>query len=159
MAPEQAAQTATQYWLQLSWGDTLAIIGLILSFVGNILQYLQHRSLKNSVYNGLVGTFNQIGWTLGYCIDKARRAGERELQVARRSLLPWPAPGQDTKIAYQEMGDFATSIDYKCRLLHEHVVSLAKTLKLKDARWQGQFFGMSKDAIDQLMKAQGQSRA
>lgn len=55
MAPEQAAQTATQYWLQLSWGDTLAIIGLILSFVGNILQYLQHRSLKNSVYNGLRG--------------------------------------------------------------------------------------------------------
>ena len=57
MAPEHAAQTATQYWLQLSWGDTVAIIGLILSFVGNILQYLQHRSLKNSVYNGLVGTF------------------------------------------------------------------------------------------------------
>lgn len=37
MAPEQAAQTATQYWLQLSWGDTLAIIGLILSFVGQLV--------------------------------------------------------------------------------------------------------------------------
>lgn len=91
---------------------------------------------------------------LGYCIDKARRAGERELQVARRSLLPWPAQAKTPRSPIKRWETFATSIDYKCRLLHEHVVSLAKTLKLKDARWQGQFFGMSKDAIDQLMKAQ-----
>jgi len=32
---------------------------------------------------------------------------------------------------------------------------MAKTLDLKDKRWQGQFFGMGKEDIDKLVKAQG----
>ena len=136
--------TATSL-LQLSLSDALGIIALLGSLLGNILQWQRTRSIKNSVYNGLVGVFNGVGWILSYCISRERAVNDRF-----RGL---PAEQLELKSAFEELGQFATSVDHQCRLLHEQIVSIAKTLKIKDARWQGQFFGMGKQDIDRLMKA------
>lgn len=137
-----AEAQATSHFVQLSLGDTLAIIGLGVSLVGNILQFQRTRSIKNSLYNALVGVFNEVGWMLSYCIARQRTAANGSVAGSNNEV----------KAVFQEMGQFAISVDHQCRLLHEHIVSIAKTLKIKDARWQGQFFGMSKEDIDKLMK-------
>lgn len=134
----------TALTLSLSLGDVLGVVALLASLVGNYIQWRQMASMKESVYNGLVGVFNGIGWVLGYSISRQksvsdRMSGMNRERVEERSLL-------------DELGQFATSIDHQCRLLHEQVVAVAKTLKIEDERWQGQFFGMSKDDIDRIMR-------
>jgi hypothetical protein len=135
------------FWLQLSLGDTLAIIGLGVSLVGNVLQFQRTRSTRSSLYNGLVGLFNAVGWTLSYCIARETAAASSAAN----------STSTEVRNAFQEMGQFATAVDYQCRLLHEQIVSVAKTLKIKDARWQGQFFGMRREDVDRLT-AVSQSR-
>ena len=69
MSPQPVA---TRYMIELSIGDALGIIGLAVSLVGNILQWQQTRSIKNSLYNALVGIFNEVGWILSYCISREK---------------------------------------------------------------------------------------
>lgn len=140
MAAEQQSAQVTQYFLQLSMGDALSIIGLITSLVGNVIQFQRHKALKHSVYNGLVGIFNQVGWVIAFCMGKEQAATNKKASASG-----------DSKVAYEEMGQIVSSVSSHCRMLHEGVASMAKTLDQKDKRWQGQFFGMKQEDIDKLL--------
>ena len=142
------ANSAASYFqtpVTLSLSDILTIVGLIISVVLNIIQWRSARNIKASLYNGIVGIFNAIGWTLGYSISRQKSVHDR--------ISNTPPEKAELRASLEELSDFANSIDHQCRHLHEQVVAVAKTLQIADARWQGQFFGLSNEEIKRIMEA------
>lgn len=125
----------------LSVRETLGIITLIMSLVGNGFQWYRQFLYKRTIYNGLVAAFNSIGWILARCMNKTREVAERIDQGTGDN-----AGGANLR----EFREFSQETEFMLRVLHEQLVGSAKTIKAKDTRWQAGEFGYSREEIERF---------
>jgi hypothetical protein len=109
--------------LQLTVGEAVVVVVLLLlALAGNALQLYQRRVYIRTVYNALVGTFNSVGWLLARCMSRTEQLNSRvkgaDRYVAEAAIL-------------REFRDYSLETEFKLRVLHEQLVSMAKTLSVK----------------------------
>jgi hypothetical protein len=121
--------------------EILGVATLAVSVVLNIFQFYRARLYKNTLYNGLVGAFNSIGWILARCMNRTE-----ELRYRLRRLRGEERPWWITR----EFRFFSVETEFKLRQLHEQLVSIAKTLRTRDQRWQAGEFGLSPEQLQGL---------
>jgi len=124
--------------MQLTASDLIGLILLILSLAGNAFQLYQQRVYGRTIYNGLVGTFNSIGWLLARCMNKTAELGETLAH----------ATSSDPCLAH--FYDYSLETEFHLRGLHEQLVSIAKTLRSDDQRWQAGQFGLTNEEIQRI---------
>ena len=127
--------------LGLSVREALGILTLILSLVGNAFQFYRQKLYARTIYNGLVATFNNIGWVLARCMQKTKEVSDRERDMGR---------GAPERAIFREFLDYSLDTEFKLRGLHEHRVGVAKTLRSKDQRWQAGEFGYTRDELERF---------
>ncbi len=126
----------------LSLREGLGILTLILSLVGNGFQLYRQWHYGNTIYNGLVGTFNNIGWLLARCMN---RTGELNQRISGH------AGGQEALLG--EFRDFSMETEFHLRALHEQLVAIARTLRRRDRRWQAGEFGYTPEEVERIRRA------
>ncbi len=127
--------------LPLTLGDVVAVVILLLSLGGNAFQLYRQRVYTKTVYNGLIGIFNSIGWLLARSVNKASQLNNR-IEGADRYVLE--------SGALRGFRDFCRETDFMLCVLHEQLVSVAKTLRGKDKRWQAGQFGYAPADIERI---------
>ena len=127
--------------LPLTLGDAVCVVVLLLSLVGNGFQLYQYRVNAKSVYNGLVSTFNSIGWLLARCMNRTGELNDR-IKGPDRYVLE--------SSALREFRDYSQETEFMLRVLHEELVGVAKTLRKRDKRWRAGQFGYSPQEIERI---------
>lgn len=126
--------------LDLTAGDLVRGVLLFVSIALNIFQFYRQRTAGYTIYNGIVGLFNSIGWLLVREIGKVRNLDGR---LSTTSSV-------EVRGALQEFRDYAEESNFKLRTLHEQLVAIAKTVRRKDKRWEGDKFGLSDEQLQEL---------
>ena len=127
--------------LPLTLGDAVGVVVLLLSLGGNGFQLYQQRVYAKTVYNGLVSTFNSIGWLLARCMNRTGELNKR-ITSADKYVLE--------STALREFRDYSLETEFMLRVLHEQLVGVAKTLSAKDKRWQAGQFGYTPQEIERI---------
>jgi hypothetical protein len=109
--------------LPLTVGEAVVVVVLLLlALAGNALQLYQRRVYARTVYNELVGTFNSVGWLLVRCMSRTEQLNNRvkgaDRYVAEAAIL-------------REFRDYSLETEFKLHVLHEQLVSMAKTLRVR----------------------------
>jgi hypothetical protein len=124
----------------LTTGDLIRGVLLLASIALNLFQFYRQRIAGQTIYNSIVGLFNSIGWLLAREIGKVRN-------LDGRISGAWAV---ESKTVLQEFRDYAEESNFKLRILHEQLVAIAKMVRKKDKRWEGDKFGMSDEALQEL---------
>jgi len=130
--------------VSLSVREILGVVTLTVSLVLNIFQFYRSRLYRRTIYNGLVGAFNSIGWVLARCMNRTSNLSTR-LAEARSD--------DQSKVAINEFRSYSEESEFMLRQLHEQLVAIAKTLQSNDQRWQAGEFGYTKEEIEKIRKA------
>jgi hypothetical protein len=127
--------------IALTAGELVAVVLLLLSLAANAIQLYQARTRRATLYHGLVGLFNSIGWLQA-----------RELEMLRqvRGRIHASSSG-DAKLVLQEFAAHLHHAHYTLRLLHEQLVATAKSVNDKDPRWKGERLGYVDDQVDEFL--------
>jgi len=127
--------------LSLTLGDAVVVVVLLLSLASNGFQLYQQRVYSKTVYNGLVSTFNSIGWLLARCLNRTGELNNR-IKAADKYVLE--------STALREFRDYSLETEFMLRVLHEQLAGVAKTLSAKDKRWQAGQFGYTPQEIERI---------
>ena len=130
--------------LGLTLRETLAILLLILSLAGNWLQLYRHRLHTGAIHNGLVAAFNSIGWLLARCVSTTRDLAERIERTEKWAPQHGPLG---------EFRTFSVDTEFMLRQLHELLVGSARTLGVKDPRWQAGEFGYTPEELEKFRRS------
>lgn len=125
----------------LTRGELVALVLLAVAVAVNAVQLYRARARKATLYHGLVGLFNSIGWLQA-----------RELEMLRqvRGRIHASNTG-DARLVLQEFAAHLHHSHYTLRLLHEQLVATAKSVNDKDPRWTGDRFGYVDDQLEALL--------
>lgn len=128
----------------LSVREALGVATLTVSIVLNIFQFYRSRLYRRTIYNGLVGAFNSIGWILARYMNRTSNLSA-QLAEARSN--------DQSKVIINESRLYSEETEFMLRQLHEQLVAMAKTLQSRDQRWQAGEFGYTKEEIERIRKA------
>jgi hypothetical protein len=123
--------------LSLTASDLIGIVLLILSLAGNGFQLYRQRVYGRTIYNGLVGTFNSIGWLLARTMNRTAELREKSAKA------PYD-------VCLSSFRDFSLETEWHLRELHEQLVAVAKTLRSRDQRWQAGQFGLTDEDLQRI---------
>src|SRR5438093_11972113 len=130
--------------LPLTLGDEVGVVVLLLSLVGNGFQLYQQRVYAKTVYNGLVSTFNSIGWLLARCMNRTGELNKR-ITSADKYVLE--------STALREFRDYSLETEFMLRVLHEQLVGVARNLSAKDKGWQACQFGYTDQGVERMQES------
>jgi hypothetical protein len=123
--------------LSLTASDLIGMVLLILSLAGNAFQLYQQRVYGRTIYNGLVGTFNNIGWLLARTMNRTAELTGKSAKAPYDGCL-------------SRFRDYSLETEWHLRELHEQLVAVAKTLRSRDQRWQAGQFGPTDEDIERI---------
>lgn len=127
--------------LSLTLGDAVGVMALLLLLAGNAFQFYRQRVYTKTVYNQLVSTFNSIGWLLARGMNKTGELNNR---------ISDPEKYVMESAALREFRDYSLETEFMLRVLHEQLVSVAKTLSGKDRKWQAGHFWFTPDEMKRI---------